>query len=83
MADVGLLGKNIRVGGELVDAVDVFVGGRAGPHARAGVKLLERGPAPVSPARTWLLRIGWCRHGLVHPNEVPGRTVKVLACIQG
>jgi REP element-mobilizing transposase RayT len=26
----------------------------------------------VARARTWLLRIGWKRHGRIHPNEVPG-----------
>jgi hypothetical protein len=26
----------------------------------------------VAPARTWLLRTGWRRHGLIRPNEVPG-----------
>ena len=35
-ADIGLLGKNIRVNGEMVDAVDIFIGGRAGPNAKAG-----------------------------------------------
>jgi REP element-mobilizing transposase RayT len=28
--------------------------------------------APVAPARSWLLRIGWRRHGLLDPDEVPG-----------
>jgi REP element-mobilizing transposase RayT len=27
----------------------------------------------VAPARTWLLAVGWQRHGLVDPAEVPGR----------
>jgi REP element-mobilizing transposase RayT len=31
------------------------------------------GPPEVSGARTWLLRKGWRRHGLVDPGEVPGR----------
>ena len=35
-ADIGLLGKNVRVNGEIVDAVDVFVGGRSGPEREAG-----------------------------------------------
>jgi REP element-mobilizing transposase RayT len=26
---------------------------------------------PVAPARTWLLRIGWRRHGLLGANDVP------------
>lgn len=28
--------------------------------------------APVAPARTWLLRVGWWRHGRIDPGEVPG-----------
>ena len=38
---------------------------------RAGAAL-PPGPPAVAPARTWLLRIGWRRHGLVSPIEVPG-----------
>jgi NAD(P)H-dependent nitrite reductase large subunit len=48
-ADVGLLGKNIRVGGQLVEAVDVFVGGRAGADAKPGIKLLEDVPCDQLP----------------------------------
>jgi REP element-mobilizing transposase RayT len=29
-------------------------------------------PAPVAQALTWLLRVGWRRHGLLDPSEVPG-----------
>ena len=28
--------------------------------------------APVARARTWLLTVGWRRHGLLEPAEVPG-----------
>jgi len=28
---------------------------------------------PVARARSWLLRVGWRRHGLIDPLEVPGR----------
>jgi hypothetical protein len=31
-----------------------------------------RAPREVAEARTWLLRVGWRRHGLVDPSEVPG-----------
>jgi NAD(P)H-dependent nitrite reductase large subunit len=48
-ADIGLLGKNARVNGEIVDAVDVFVGGRSGPHARPGTKILEDVPCDELP----------------------------------
>jgi putative transposase len=27
---------------------------------------------PVSPPHTWLLRVGWRRHGLIDPAEIPG-----------
>jgi REP element-mobilizing transposase RayT len=30
------------------------------------------GPLPVSVAETWLLRVGWKRHGLIGEREVPG-----------
>jgi hypothetical protein len=30
------------------------------------------GRPEVAPARTWLLAVGWRRHGLVDPAEVPG-----------
>ncbi len=30
------------------------------------------GPAPVAKPRTWLLAVGWRRHGLLDPAEVPG-----------
>jgi hypothetical protein len=29
-------------------------------------------PCEVAAARTWLLRVGWRKHGLVDPSEVPG-----------
>jgi hypothetical protein len=29
-------------------------------------------PPAVAAARTWLLRIGWRRAGLIEPSEVPG-----------
>ncbi len=29
------------------------------------------GPKPVAPARSWLLRIGWLRHGRIDPAEAP------------
>jgi ferredoxin-nitrite reductase len=48
-ADIGLLGKNVRVNGEVVEAVDVFVGGRSGPNARPGTKILEDVPCEELP----------------------------------
>jgi ferredoxin-nitrite reductase len=48
-ADIGLLGKNIKVNGELVDAVDIFVGGSPGPDGQAGTRLLEDVPCAQLP----------------------------------
>jgi NAD(P)H-nitrite reductase large subunit len=48
-ADVGLLGKNVRVGDELVDAVDIFVNGRMGPNPKPGLKVLEDVPCSDLP----------------------------------
>ena len=48
-ADIGLLGKNVKIGDEIVDAVDVFVGGGSGPNAKAGTKILEDVPCSDLP----------------------------------
>jgi hypothetical protein len=46
-----------------------------GWRPQAASRLPEaRGAPEVARARTWLLRIGWRRHGLVDPREVPGAT---------
>jgi ferredoxin-nitrite reductase len=44
VADVGLLGKKIKIKGQIVEAVDVFVGGRSGPDPKPAIKLLEDVP---------------------------------------
>jgi nitrite reductase/ring-hydroxylating ferredoxin subunit len=41
IADIGLLGKNIKLNGEVVEAVDVFAAGAAGCEANLPIKLLE------------------------------------------
>jgi len=41
-----------------------------GSPGDSDVVSLER-PA-VARARTWLLRVGWRRHGLLDPTDVPG-----------
>ena len=48
-ADIGLLGKNTRIDGQIVDAVDVFVGGKSGPNAKPGTKILEDVPCEILP----------------------------------
>lgn len=49
VADVGLLGKKIKIKGEVVEAVDVFVGGRSGPDPKPAIKLLEDVPCERLP----------------------------------
>jgi ferredoxin-nitrite reductase len=44
MADIGLLGKRAKVNGQVVDAVDIFVGGRSGSRSEAGIKIMEDVP---------------------------------------
>jgi REP element-mobilizing transposase RayT len=44
------------------------------------VRLLEtRAGCEVARPRTWLLRVGWRRHGLVDPGELPGPTAQATA----
>jgi len=47
-----------------------FDGWRRRPEAHPAQARL-RSP-PVARARSWLLRVGWRRHGLIDPREVPG-----------
>jgi nitrite reductase (NADH) large subunit len=54
VSDIGLLGKRAKVtktdgSSEVVDAVDIFIGGRGGPKARAGTKVLEDVPCDQLP----------------------------------
>jgi ferredoxin-nitrite reductase len=48
-ADVGLQGCKVKVEGKIVDGVHVFVGGRGGPEARAGARILEDVPCDELP----------------------------------
>ena len=43
-ADIGLQGKNIKINGEIIEAVDVFAGGAAGCEPNAPIKLMEDVP---------------------------------------
>jgi ferredoxin-nitrite reductase len=49
VADVGLLGKKIKIKGQVVEAVDVFIGGRSGPNPKPAIKLLEDVPCNTLP----------------------------------
>jgi hypothetical protein len=44
------------------------------PEVASRIQVSNSAPEVARP-RTWLLRIGWRRHGLVDPSEVPGQTV--------
>ncbi|HJU06694.1 MAG TPA: ferredoxin--nitrite reductase [Nitrospiraceae bacterium] len=44
VADIGLLGKKVKIKGQIVEAADVYVGGRSGPDPKPAVKLLEDVP---------------------------------------
>jgi len=48
-ADIGLLGKNIKVNGEIIEAVDVFAGGSTGCEPNLPVKLMEDVPCEDVP----------------------------------
>lgn len=43
-ADIGLRGLKASIGGEVVDAVAIYVGGRTGPDASAGEQILDTVP---------------------------------------
>ena len=59
VADIGLVGTKTRHEGRVVEAVDVYVGGSAGPSPRAALKLLERVPCTELPG----LLEGLARYG--------------------
>ena len=49
VADIGLIGKKVKIEGRVVDAVDVYVGGRSGPDPKLATKLLEDVPCDALP----------------------------------
>ncbi len=49
VADVGLLGKKTKVDGKVVDAVDIYVGGRSGPDPKLALKIMEDVPCDRLP----------------------------------
>jgi len=49
VADVGLIGKKTKIKGEIIEAVDVYIGGRSGPNPSPAIKLLEDVPCDVLP----------------------------------
>ena len=59
VAEIGFLGKNIKVDGEIVEAVDVFAGGAAGCEPNPPVKIMEDVPCEDLPE----VVAGLVRHG--------------------
>ena len=58
-ADIGLLGRRTKVDGEVIDAVDVFIGGSTGPGATPGLRVLENVPCSDLPRLAeFLVRYG-------------------------
>jgi ferredoxin-nitrite reductase len=49
VADIGLLGKKVRVNGKVVDAVDVFLGDRLAGRCASSVKSLDNVPCDQLP----------------------------------
>jgi ferredoxin-nitrite reductase len=49
VADIGLLGKKTKIDGKVVEAVDVYVGGRSGPDPKPAIKLMEDVPCDKLP----------------------------------
>ena len=72
--------QGVRIGGIDTYSSGVFFDGWADSHARA---LPREGPAPeripVTAAKSWLLRVGWRRHGLVRTTERAPKTA-ALEC---
>ncbi|MCC7365580.1 MAG: ferredoxin--nitrite reductase, partial [Dehalococcoidia bacterium] len=58
-SDIGFQGRRTRVDGEIIDTVDVFIGGSAGPNAAPGVCVMENVPCSELPQLAeFLLRYG-------------------------
>ena len=89
VADIGLLGKNIKINGEVVEAVDVFAGGAAGCEANFPVKIMEDVPCEDLPdviaglakhgafkaMRQQLRKIPQAEPGIVKPVAEPARAM--------
>lgn len=58
-ADIGFIGKNIRVDGQVEEAVDIYLGGSTGPAANPPIKIMEDVPCDDLPA----LLSGLVKHG--------------------
>jgi REP element-mobilizing transposase RayT len=65
------LGRRVRL--DPASSARWFDGWKAGaPKAHDDTRGSPTAAPPVARARTWLLNVGWRRHGLLDPAEVPG-----------
>ena len=71
--------QGVRLGGIDSYSSGVFFDGWADSHAR---RLPREGPAaertPVTTPQSWLLRVGWRRHGLVRTTERAPKTAALV-----
>jgi REP element-mobilizing transposase RayT len=75
---------NARKHGCFLAQIDPYTSGRtfdgwSASSLAQGVNLQDGRAPPLSRARTWLIAQGWKRHGLIDPDEVPGRAARVRA----
>ncbi len=64
------LGRKLEGGGDPASSGAWFGGWE--PGSKQGWWAGAERPPPVAAARSWLLRVGWRRHGLIRMSEVPG-----------
>ncbi len=62
---------NARRHGHRVHGPDFFSSAGSFDGWKEDVEIVGVGPPVVVPARTWLLRVGWRRHGLIGVFETP------------
>jgi ferredoxin-nitrite reductase len=83
-ADIGLLGKNVRIDGKIVEAVDVFIGGKSGANARPGTKILEDVPCEDLPhvLERVIPYLSGKKHDIRTSQPVPRASVWFSCCWQ-
>ena len=67
--------ENVRIARDWVDELSSgrwFDGWRDRTADPPHTQTVESKAPAVATARTWLLRVGWRRHGLIAVDEVPG-----------
>jgi REP element-mobilizing transposase RayT len=63
--------KGWRPASDAANAADTADAVRAGPRGSQGQAEIRAASCPVVPARTWLARVGWRRHGRLRFDEAP------------